>query len=240
MFVILTFSISACKSTPAKEEENWQRNIIEMNESIKIYPNLKGALVANRTQATEMWKKAKAMSNDKTRLAAMKNANSVMRQVVGPLRRIETQLETVERDLNRLSQRRMTGSAVIQREQVLGSLRRDLDATRQALYSVSFQDPMQAKIYLDKQYARSNGLRNRSRSIRKRLTKRKRNQVRRNRQRNTTGKSRPGTSPAQRSRPRVMKTTTKSTSRIVTPRSTPRSTTRTRTRTRTRTQSKKR
>lgn len=206
MLLTLAFSVSACKSTPAKEEQNWKRNLVEMDESIKIYPNLKGALVANRTQATEMWKKATSIGDEKARLKAMQNANGVMRQVVGPLRRIETQLETVERDMNRLSQKRLTGAAVLKREQALSTLRRDLDRSRQELHSVSFQDPMQAKIFLDKQYTRSNGLRNRSKSIHKRFTNIKRSQVRSRVKSNAARKQQ--TRPSARPKPRPTTTRT--------------------------------
>ena len=176
--ITLIFGISACTSTPAKEEENWKRNKIDMEESIKIYPNLKVALVANRTQATDMWTKAQAISDEKARLKAMKAANGTMRQVVGPLRRIEMRLESVERDINRLSQKRLTGAAVMRREQALTTLNRDLERARQELHNISFQDPMQAKMFLDKQYNQSTGLRNRSKSIHKRFTNIKRSRVR--------------------------------------------------------------
>ena len=214
LLITLTFTLSACKSTPAKEEENWKRNRIEMDESIKIYPNLKGALITNRTQAHEMWKRAKTIANEKARLKAMKDANGVMRQVVGPLRRIELQLETVEREVNRLSRKRLTGAAVMQREQALSTLTRDLERARQSLHSVSFQDPVQAKLYLDKQYKRSSGLRSRSRSVHKRFTKIKRNKLRnrnavrkrsaqpssiRSKRRTTT--TRPGARPSAKPRP---------------------------------------
>ena len=207
MLLTLALGVSACKSNPAKEEQNWKRNLVEMDESIKIYPNLKGALVANRTQATEMWKKATSIGDEKARLKAMQNANGVMRQVVGPLRRIETQLETVERDINSLSQNRLSGTAVLKREQTLSTLRRDLDRSREALRSVSFQDPMQAKIFLDKEYTRSNGLRNRSKSVRKRFTNIKRSQVRNRIKRNAARKQQ-STRPSASPKPRPTKTQT--------------------------------
>ena len=203
LLITLTFTLSACKSTPAKEEESWKRNRIEMDESINMYPNLKGALVANRTRANEMWKRAKTIADEKTRLKAMKDANGVMRQVVGPLRRIELQLDTVEREVNRLSRKRLTGSAVMQREQALSTLTRDLERARQSLHSVSFQDPMQAKLYLDQQYKRSSGLRNRSQAVRKRFTKIKRNKMR---NRNAVGKKRAQPSSG---RPKTRSTTTR-------------------------------
>jgi hypothetical protein len=207
MLLTLALGVSACKSNPAKEEQNWKRNIVEMDESIKIYPNLKGALVANRTQATELWKKATSIGDKKARLKAMQNANGVMRQVVGPLRRVETQLETVERDLNNLSRKRLSGVASLKREQVLSTLRQDLDRSREALRSVSFQDPMQAKIFLDKQYTRSNGLRNRSKSVHKSFTKIKRNQVR-SRIKSNTARKQQSTRPSARPKPRPTTTRT--------------------------------
>ena len=125
--LLLLFMVSACSSSPEKEIKNWKNNIIDLQDSIRMYPNLTGALTANLNQSSLLWKKAKSIGDPNLQLEAMKKANASARKLVKVLRQIESKLDTVQRRVNTLSRLPLKGNLIMKRERALQGLDPRLD-----------------------------------------------------------------------------------------------------------------
>ena len=169
--------LSGCKSTPEKEEQKWTETQAQVEESLRMYPKMQDALKANQATATQMWEAAKALSDDAAKMEAMKAANERADLILRPLQLLEMKLDSIQRDIDHISRKRLKGTAILQRERALDSLNRDIDRERRSLQEVSLTDPQQLADLLDQMWTRVNGLSNRSSQLRSHLSKVKRSQT---------------------------------------------------------------
>ena len=174
--LLLLFMVSACSSSPEKEIKNWKNNIIDLQDSIRMYPNLKGALTANLNQSSLLWKKAQSIGDPNLQLEAMKKANASARKLVKVLRQIESKLDTVQRRVNTLSRLPLKGNLIMKRERALQGLDRSLQQVRNTLTKTPMNDPLQAHSFLIKQAGLTTNVWRRSDSVLKQFKKLKRSQ----------------------------------------------------------------
>jgi hypothetical protein len=173
---LLLFLVTACSSSPEKEIKNWKKNVVDLEESMRIYPNLKGALTANLNQASQLWKKAQGITDPKMQIKAMQDANAMARQMVSPLRQIESKLDTVQRRVTEISRMRLKGNLIMKRERALEGLDRSVQAVRKALTQTPMQDPLQAGPFLKQNVTQATNVWRRSDSVLKQFRKLKRSQ----------------------------------------------------------------
>ena len=177
-FFLLVFLFIGCSSSPEKEITNWKKNVVDLEDSIRMYPNLKGALTVNLNQASQLWKKAQTVADPKMKLEAMKEANAVARHMVSPLRQIESKLDTVQRRVNELSRMALKGNLVMKREQALQGLDRSVQQIRRTLTQTPMQHPLQARPFLQQQVTQATNVWRRSDSVLKQFRKLKKSQGR--------------------------------------------------------------
>lgn len=175
----VTFGLTACKSTPDKESAHWREGLVQVEESIRLYPNFATVLTATRAQATKTWKSAEAISDPKAQLEKMKVANDQLRTVNRPLRLLEIKLKDVERDLDRLTRKRLMGLDHLSREKSINMISSHLSGIRGQLTGIVHKDPIIAAKALEDMLRDARALRTKSSKSLKRFSKSKSNAIKR-------------------------------------------------------------
>ena len=136
VLLLLTSFLSAC-SSPEKETKRWNELQVKQKTIIANYPQWKPVLTDDMTTATKMWNAAQKLTDSKTQVKAMKEANDYLNAIPAKLEEIEYKIDSNNRQKRELNNLMLGGLQNDKRNRAIT----EIDATNERVHTAILNSP---------------------------------------------------------------------------------------------------